>query len=480
MQIEKVTDSESIQFFLEDVNRPAVIMRFDGVILEANKLFKKEFDNVEQLNIRDFFDWSNIKVWNKFFENIVSETTTVIARFSLLALDQASLIKVRLLYYPKNRRVVATFTMPTVKEISPVNYLNVFKKSDNLMIITNKDGVIVDMNELSEEFFKIPSSELIGTVVFELLTKLVINPCELTEFRTMINAEGNAEVMFRKIDCFNEIKYFHVNTFFDSESNLYVTRVVDRTEKYELEEQLEHADSLSSIGKLAASIAHEIRNPMTTLKGFVQLLKATSPEESQNYLSVIDEEIERMESILTEMLSLSKPNSSEKEVLSLKEAVADVCKVIYPKAHSSGINIIQTDSTSSDALIYANSGKIKQVLLNVLKNGLEAMSSGGTLTIDLENNEEGMILLSIADTGEGMTDSQITEIFTPFFTMKEAGTGLGLPFVKRTIIEYNGAIKVESEIGQGTKFVLSFPPATNYLSFGVESDNALSQTGQLV
>lgn len=479
MQIEKTMDSESIQFFLEDANKPAVVMGLDGVILKVNKLFRENFDLVQPFNIRELFDCTNTSIWDGYFKSLASKSTTVIARRTVLAVDKRSLIKVRLLYCPKDRRVAATFTMPTMNKVLPVNYLNVFKKSDNFMIITDQNGVIVDANELSEEFFNISGSELIGKVAFELLTNLVKNPCELTEFRTMINAEGNAETTFQRTDRFNETKHYNINTFFDSESNLYVTRMIDRTKTYELEEQLAHADSLSSIGKLAASIAHEIRNPMTTLKGFVQLLKATSPEESQNYLAVIDEEIERMESILTEMLCLSKPNSSEKEILSLKDAVNDVCKVIYPKAQSGGIKIIQTDSASSDALIYANSGKIKQVLLNVFKNGLEAMPSGGTLTIHIENDEQGMILLSIADTGVGMTDSQVTEIFTPFFTMKETGTGLGLPFVKRTLTEYNGAIKVESEIGQGTKFVLSFPSAANYLSFGVDN-NTFPETGQLV
>ncbi len=105
----------------------------------------------------------------------------------------------------------------------------------------------------------------------------------------------------------DDVSYYQISTLYDSETQTYLIRMNDRTEEMAMEKRLAHSNSLSTIGELAASIAHEIRNPMTTLKGFVQLLKISATADTMKYLSVIDEEIDRMESILSEMLILSKP-----------------------------------------------------------------------------------------------------------------------------------------------------------------------------
>lgn len=252
------------------------------------------------------------------------------------------------------------------------------------------------------------------------------------------------------------MRYYYITTYDDKETGMYVIKMTDRTEAENLEQQLAHSGSLSAVGQIAASIAHEIRNPMTTLKGFIQLLEVDASAESMKYLSVIEGEIERMESILNEMLTLSKPTFNKKTTLSLAVLVADIVSILNPKALMDGMKILWSPPIF-DTLIYGNADKIKQVLLNLCKNGLEAMEAGGILTIDMRRSDKNEIRLSITDTGKGMNSYQLKQIFMPFFTSKPGGTGLGLPFVLKAMEEHSGTIAADSQEGVGTTFMLSFP-----------------------
>ena len=182
------------------------------------------------------------------------------------------------------------------------------------------------------------------------------------------------------------------------------------------------------------------------------------------YLSVIDEEIDRMESILSEMLILSKPGLNEKTTFSLGVLVADMIQVVYPKALMDGITITQKENILKDSLIFGDSDKIKQVLLNLFKNAIEAMTPGGNLSISVNLDTPGKVVLGISDTGKGMDIYQVKRVFMPFFTTKSDGSGLGLPFVLKNIEEHGGTIAIESEVDVGTTFIVTFPSAIGHAS----------------
>ena len=138
---------------------------------------------------------------------------------------------------------------------------------------------------------------------------------------------GYAENTLRYEPSFDDESQYQMTTVYDSETQMFLIRINDWTEKMAIEKRLAHSGSLSTIGELAASIAHEIKNPMTTLKGFVQLFKISTSDETMKYLAVIDDEIYRMESILSEMLVLSKPSSNKKTTFSLEVLVDDMLQV---------------------------------------------------------------------------------------------------------------------------------------------------------
>lgn len=134
-------------------------------------------------------------------------------------------------------------------------------------------------------------------------------------------------------------------------------------------------------------------------------------------------------------------------------------QIVHPKALMDGITITQKENRLKDTMITGDADKIKQVLLNLLKNALEAMAPGGILTVSVKADTSGKITLGITDTGKGMDESQVKQVFMPFYTTKADGTGLGLPFVLKVIEEHGGTIAVESGIDKGTSFIVTLPSA---------------------
>ncbi|MBK3495356.1 PAS domain-containing sensor histidine kinase [Viridibacillus sp. YIM B01967] len=280
---------------------------------------------------------------------------------------------------------------------------------------------------------------------------------DISQFFKKLLTTGHADITL-KFQFTNEyIRYFNIVSNYDATSELHMTVIRDETEKVTLKQQLEHQGSLNILGELAASIAHEIRNPMTSLKGFTELLKISATEENKRYLSVIDSELQRMEAILSEFLILSKPNEWTKSLLSLSGIVTKVIELMLPNALMKSVNIVYHKPDFEPGYIYADDFKIKQVLINLIKNAIEVMPNGGEITITQSFDFIGQLKLTITDCGTGMSESDMQKIFVPFYSTKSSGTGLGLPFVLKTIEEHGGKIEVSSELLKGTSFEITLP-----------------------
>jgi two-component system, sporulation sensor kinase E len=476
----KIKEFEFIRFFLEEATKPAAVLNLDGTVEQMNDLFRDEFRIEKMHNFKDILDERSKDVWDLFSgRKDKTGNTTFDMRF-VFSENRIHLLKVRFMYFDTIRKVLALFNVPLGFGVdAKTTYLNAFRKSDDFMILIDRNGIVRDVNDLYNKFFNVPREYFIGKTGYEIFNLFPEAPEEHNNYIQKAVKNGYAEVVKRYENVSGDIKYYKITTLFDEETRMYLIKIVDYTEKVNLEQRLAHKGSLSALGQLAASIAHEIRNPMTTLKGFTQLLRLSATEESMKYLAVIDDEIVRMESILSEMLILSKPALSKKTTLSLEVLVDDVLNVVNPKALLEGIKIVQKDVNMLDTLIFGNPDKIKQVLLNLFKNSLEAMTSGGTLTVGMEQIEDNKIVLSISDTGKGMNESQLNQIFMPFFTTKAEGTGLGLPFVLKTIEEHDGTIAIESKVGEGTTIMISFPLAIAHVSGTILNDKVLSQTGSM-
>ena len=335
-------------------------------------------------------------------------------------------------------------------------YENAYLSATIPMALLNEWGFIISTNE---QFTKSFSNKAIGEFVhlqdlFSMLTPLT--SFSYKDFILQAVAKKFSHVNM-SYTCDGIELQLEVLLQLDPQTDMYILRIVDITEKQRLFDQLAHSDQLCTTGEIAASIAHEVRNPMTTLKGFLQLLEHEVSGNALTYVRVIQDEVTRMNEILNEMLVLSKPVVDEVTIFSLSVLVEDVLLLLRPKVLIDQINLIHEFNATEPVLIQANPNRIKQVFINLLKNAMEAMDAQGTLMVTINEEEEGRVNIFISDTGVGMSARMLDNLFDPFVTDKEGGTGLGLPFVKKTIEEYGGNIFVSSEVGVGTIFHLSLP-----------------------
>ncbi|WP_338469995.1 ATP-binding protein [Niallia sp. XMNu-256] len=217
---------------------------------------------------------------------------------------------------------------------------------------------------------------------------------------------------------------------------------------------------LELLGTFAASIAHEIRNPLTGIKGLIQLLNENHRSDKEKaYFSIIDQEINRINEIVNEFLILGKPSIVKTDIIDLNNIIKELIPLIEYEAKKSN-HTLTTLFPEETLYIEGSKDQMKQVLLNITKNALESMTENGAVTIKLQAvvNE---VYLSVTDTGHGISPKQMKKIFTPFYTSKETGTGLGLIICKRIIEARNGKIEIKSELNKGTTITIRLPIA-NY------------------
>jgi len=243
----------------------------------------------------------------------------------------------------------------------------------------------------------------------------------------------------------------------------------DITNIRDLEDAVRHADRLSTLGTLAAGLAHEIKNPLGGIRGAAQLLERELPERSdlQDYTSIILKEVGRVNRIVEELLSLSTPRKLELGHVNLHQVLGDIIKLQKSISREKSI-IFQKNFDLSIPLILADGALLTQLFLNIVNNAVEAVVNDGLVRIatrvvsDYSMTKKGerlsrMVAIDIGDNGPGMTRNQIEKIFTPFFTTKTKGTGLGLAICQKIIAEHRGMIKVDSEPGKGTTFIVLLP-----------------------
>lgn len=228
----------------------------------------------------------------------------------------------------------------------------------------------------------------------------------------------------------------------------------DISERKKAEEILLQSEKLSIVGELAAGVAHEIRNPLTTIKGFMQLYKWENGSDEINDLLL--SELNRIETITSEMLSLGKPQAVQHHRTDLIELVENTLELLSPQAH---LNDIQFNLSVKEPAVFitCERNQLKQVFLNILKNAMEAMSDGGNIDIDLFTSEDQECILSFKDEGSGIPEEILPRLGEPFYTLKEKGTGLGLMICNKIIKQHNGTITYHSKPQEGTTVEIRLP-----------------------
>lgn len=233
----------------------------------------------------------------------------------------------------------------------------------------------------------------------------------------------------------------------------------DITERLELERRIGETERLAAIGELAAGAAHEIRNPLTAVKGFAQLLgrHLIDDEPWSTYAGIIEREIGRIDNILKDLLMLSKPKKSSLEYVDLNKLAEEVLLLWGNQAAGQGTNIVLALERDVPWVV-VDPAEIRQVLNNLVSNALDATQNGGVIEIGTRwRLSERMVEVFVKDMGNGINTASLAKIFNPFFTTKERGTGLGLSVAYSIVQSYGGMIEVESTTGKGTTFQVLLP-----------------------
>jgi len=233
-----------------------------------------------------------------------------------------------------------------------------------------------------------------------------------------------------------------------------------RRKKEEAERKLAQAERLSLVGQMVTSIAHEVKNPLGSIKGAVQILKdgQTPEKDREEFATIIEKEVNRLDGVVQDYLSFSRSTPSIQSDLNLCEILSAVSRQIKYQCDQGGIHIKL--HTSENAAITGDPNRLHQLFLNIILNSIQAMPQGGEIEIKCEkiSDENGNRLkVAVVDSGIGISEDNLKKIFEPFYSTKTHGTGLGLATAKTIVDEHEGRIAVKSELGKGTTILLEFP-----------------------
>lgn len=228
----------------------------------------------------------------------------------------------------------------------------------------------------------------------------------------------------------------------------------------EAEEQLRRADRLSALGKLSAGIAHEVKNPLASIKGTAEIIsdKFKPGDKEYEFTKILIKEVDRLDTVVAEFLDFAKPKPPELKLSDLNGIIQSVLKLTEQEITKSKIKL-ETRLEEDLPSISVDPEQMKQVFLNLIINAVQAMPNGGTLKIDSHRNESE-IVCNLSDTGIGMSKEQQEKLFTPFFTSKERGTGLGLAIAYRILEGHKGKIEFTTKKNRGTSFTIYLPIGT--------------------
>jgi two-component system, NtrC family, sensor kinase len=344
---------------------------------------------------------------------------------------------------------------------------------DHMMVI-DLDYRIIEVNRALLSMVGLRREDVVGKHCYEVSHHLEKpctrpdHPCPLNDAVTTGKAASATHVHFDKD---SREHYIHVvcHPLFDEEGR--VLRVIDLsrdiTEEITARTRVLHDDKMSSLGKLSASVVHEINNPLTGILNFIKLmqrmLKNETPDEADleqmnNYLGIVYNETSRVSKTVSNLLAFSRKTQPEFRPVDLNALLVETISLTEYQMRLQGITAER--HLAADLLpVMADQGQIKQAFLNLLLNAIDAMPQGGTLTLSTKNSRRREVTVSVADTGVGIPKECFSQIFEPFYTTKKAGSGvgLGLSVVYGIVRDHKGHIKVDSVEGQGTWFTIRLP-----------------------
>jgi len=339
------------------------------------------------------------------------------------------------------------------------------------LLAVDEDGRIIQCNSTFEEMIGLPRERAVGKLVEEIFDEsfalnlsniLGKSRWHLTEIR---NAYKLHTYDFTGKPLILNVAVAPLRSVSNSQTGAIIV-FENVSTRVKLEETLQQSEKLSSIGLLAAGVAHEVNTPLTGVSSYTQMLLGMIPETDPKHalLQKMQRQTDRATNIVGNLLNFSRTgNAIESAELDINKLLDDTLQLLEPQLRKSNVQIVK-NYTKMPPKIFANGGKLQQVFTNLILNARDAMFDGGQITLETDVNEENEVSIEVSDTGEGISPENLNKIFDPFFTTKGVGngTGLGLAVSYGIVQEHAGTIEVRSENGSGTTFRLLFPAANKH------------------
>ncbi|MCL6622657.1 MAG: PAS domain-containing protein [Syntrophobacterales bacterium] len=345
--------------------------------------------------------------------------------------------------------------------------------ADHMMVI-DLDYRIIEVNRALLEMVGKKKEQVVGRHCYEISHHLQ-EPCQLPDhpcpLKEAVQSDRAASATHVHFDREGRERYYHVVCHPLKDESGRVVQVVDlsRDITQEVMGRMRslHEDKMASLGKLAASVVHEINNPLTGILNFIKLMQATMDQgtlteadlaDFRRYLDVVYQETQRVSRTLANLLTFSRKTKPEARPLDLNAVLEAALSLVSYQLRLQGITVERRYAPDL-APVLADKGQMTQVFLNLFLNAIDAMPEGGTLTLTTRNTRRREVEVKVTDTGKGIPKEHISQIFEPFFTTKKAasGAGLGLSVVYGIIRDHKGIIKVDSVVGKGSTFTLRLP-----------------------
>ena len=375
-----------------------------------------------------------------------------------------------------------------LSELSSYNE-NILQSMSSGVITVDLSGHIVTFNRSAEKITGLTADDVKGKSVSSILT---LNP-SLRDiiFKTLSSGKKRQNIEEKYRNPQSEELSLQINTLLlkniEGDTIGVLTVFNDLTELKKLEEDMKRAERLAALGTTAASIAHEIRTPLTSLSTFAELLpiKYNDAKFRERFGVIVPGQIDRLTNLVNDLLDFSRVETLHFEETDIHPIIKDAADILHGKAAECGVTI-EMNLASDLHSLRVDPDHISQVFLNIIQNALQAMPEGGTLSIvttlndhdefNFEGDDEGKLTdgyveITFSDTGIGIAQENLKKLFEPFFTTRSKGTGLGLAISYRIVKEHGGTIRVRSETGKGTTFAVCLPGPTDQRKTDAEENN---------